>query len=67
MQRKPFLITAALVLFGLLLNTLGLVIAMTALILMSAGASEAFRLEWTATAGLIALRKGTRRANATDG
>lgn len=53
---KPLLlITGGLVLFGLLLNTLGFVIAMTALILVSASASEAFRLEWRATAGLIAL------------
>jgi hypothetical protein len=53
---KPLLlITGAIVAFGVLLNTLGLVVAMTALILMSAAASEAFRFEWRATVGLVAL------------
>jgi len=53
---KPLLlITAAIVGFGVLLNILGLVIAMTVLILMSAAASEAFRFEWRATAGVVAL------------
>ena len=53
---KPLLlITGALVAFGLLLNTLGLVAALTVLILMSAAASEHFRLQWSAAAGLVAL------------
>ncbi len=53
---KPLLlITGAIVAFGVLLNTLGLVVAMTVLILMSAAASEAFRFEWRATVGLVAL------------
>ena len=53
---KPLLlITGGLVAFGVLLNTLGLVVAMTVLILMSAAASEAFRFEWKATVGLVAL------------
>jgi hypothetical protein len=53
---KPLLlVTGAVVAFGLLLNTLGLVIALTALIVMSAAASERFRFQWSAAAGLVAL------------
>ena len=53
---KPLLlITGAVAAFGLLLNPLGLLVAMAVLILMSAAASEAFRFEWSATAGLVAL------------
>lgn len=53
---KPLLlITAAVVAFGFLLNTAGLVIAMAVLILMSAAASQAFRFQWTAMAGIVAL------------
>jgi len=53
---KPLLlITAAVVAFGFLLNTAGLVIAMAVLILMSAAASQAFRFQWTATVGIIGL------------
>jgi Tripartite tricarboxylate transporter TctB family len=53
---KPLLlITGSVVAFGLLLNTLGLVIALTVLILMSAAASDRFRFQWDAAAGLVAL------------
>jgi hypothetical protein len=53
---KPLLlITTAVVAFGVLLNTFGLVIAIAVLILMSAAASRAFHFEWTATAGIIVL------------
>ena len=53
---KPLLlITAAVVAFGFLLNTAGLVIAMVVLILMSAAASQAFQFQWTAMAGIVAL------------
>ncbi|HEY7383053.1 MAG TPA: tripartite tricarboxylate transporter TctB family protein [Beijerinckiaceae bacterium] len=53
---KPLLlITGGLVAFGLLLDPLGLVVAMTLLILMSAAASEHFRFQWRAAAGVVAL------------
>ena len=41
--------------FGILLPTAGLVIAMLVMVLMSAAASEKFRFEWAATAGLVVL------------
>jgi hypothetical protein len=53
---KPLLlITGAVVAFGLLLDTIGLVIALAVLIVMSAAASERFRFQWSAAAGLVAL------------
>ncbi|HEX2724187.1 MAG TPA: tripartite tricarboxylate transporter TctB family protein, partial [Beijerinckiaceae bacterium] len=44
-----------LVALGLLLEPLGLVAALAVLILMSAAASEHFRFQWSAAAGLVAL------------
>jgi hypothetical protein len=53
---KPLiLITGAVVAFGLLLNGLGLIAALAALVVMSAAASEAFRFDWKATLGAVAL------------
>jgi hypothetical protein len=49
------LIILATVLFGFLVNRAGLVIALLALVLVSAAASEKFRFEWQAVLGLIAL------------
>jgi hypothetical protein len=49
------LVVGSVVAFGVLLPTAGLIIAMTVMVLMSAGASSKFRFEWTATAGLIGL------------
>jgi hypothetical protein len=53
--KAGFLIIVATVLFGLLVNRAGLVIALLALVLVSAAASEKFRFEWKAVAGLIVL------------
>jgi hypothetical protein len=50
-----FLIILATVLFGLLVNRAGLIIALLALVLVSAAASEKFRFDWKATLGLIVL------------
>jgi hypothetical protein len=50
-----FLIILATVLFGVLINRAGLIIALLALVLVSAAASEKFRFDWKATAGLIVL------------
>jgi hypothetical protein len=53
---KPLLlITGAIAAFGLLLDRLGLVVALVVLIVMSAAASEHFRFRWSAAAGLVAL------------
>lgn len=53
---KPvLLITGAVLAFGFLLNRLGLVIAMAVLIVLSAAASQAFRVHGPAAAGLVAL------------
>ena len=49
------LVVGSVIAFGLLLPTAGLIVAMTVLVLMSAAASEKFRFEWKATAGLVAL------------
>jgi hypothetical protein len=49
------LIILATILFGYLINRAGLIIALLALVLVSAAASEKFRFEWQAVAGLIAL------------
>jgi Tripartite tricarboxylate transporter TctB family len=49
------LILAGVVSFGFLLPTLGLVVAMVVLVLLSAAASAKFRFEWGAVAGLVAL------------
>jgi len=48
-------ITGATVLFGFLLRPAGLVPALLALILCSAAASSKFRLDWRATALMVAL------------
>ena len=53
---KPLvLVTGATVLFGLLLPTLGLVVALFALALVAAAASRMFRFDLGAAAGLVAL------------
>ncbi len=49
------LVIGSVVAFGILLPTAGLVIAMLVMVLMSAAASEKFRFEWAATAGLVGL------------
>jgi hypothetical protein len=49
------LVTAATVLFGLLLRPAGLVPALVALILVGASASSRFRFEWRAGALMLAL------------
>ena len=49
------LVVGSVVAFGLLLPTAGLIVAMTVLVLMSAAASEKFRFEVKATAGLVGL------------
>ena len=53
--RAIALVIGSVVAFGLLLPTAGLVIAMLVMVLMSAAASEKFRFEWAATAGLVGL------------
>jgi hypothetical protein len=53
---KPLsLVLAATALFGALINTAGLVIALTVLVLVSAAASAHFRFDWRAALGLIVL------------
>ena len=53
---KPLLlITGGTVLFGILLPTAGFVISVVVFALISAAASERFRLEWRALLGLLAL------------
>jgi hypothetical protein len=53
--RPMFLILLATALFGILLPRAGLVIALLVLCLVSAAASNQFRFDWKATAGLIGL------------
>ena len=53
--RAIALVIGSVVAFGILLPTAGLVIAMLVMVLMSAAASEKFRFEWAATAGLVVL------------
>jgi hypothetical protein len=53
--KAGFLIIFATLLFGFLINRAGLIIALLALVLVSAAASEKFRFEWTAVLGLIVL------------
>ena len=53
---KPLvLVLVGTALFGALVGTLGLVIALLALVLTSAAASEKFRFDWRAALGLVAL------------
>ena len=53
---KPLvLVLGGTALFGALINTGGLVIALLALVLPSAAASEKFRFDWWAVLGLVAL------------
>ena len=53
---KPLaLVLAGTALFGTLINTAGLVIALLVLVLLSAAASEKFRFDWRAALGLVAL------------
>jgi hypothetical protein len=53
--KAGFLVILATVLFGVLINRAGLIIALLALVLVSAAASEKFRFEWKAAAGLFVL------------
>jgi Tripartite tricarboxylate transporter TctB family len=53
---KPLaLVLVGTALFGALVGTLGLIIALLALVLTSAAASERFRFDWRAALGLVAL------------
>ncbi len=53
---KPLvLVLGSTVLFGLLLERAGLIVALAALVLVSAAASKAFRVDWRALLGLLAL------------
>jgi hypothetical protein len=53
---KPLaLVLTGTALFGTLINTAGLVIALLALVLLSAAASEKFRFDWWAVLGLVGL------------
>ena len=53
---KPLaLVLGGTALFGALINTGGLVIALLALVLPSAAASEKFRFDWWAVLGLVGL------------
>ena len=53
---KPMvLVLVGTALFGALISTLGLIIALLALVLTSAAASEKFRFDWRAALGLVAL------------
>ena len=53
---KPLvLVLVGTALFGALVGTLGLVVALLALVLTSAAASEKFRFDWRAALGLVAL------------
>jgi hypothetical protein len=49
------LVTAGTALFGMLLRPAGLVLALLALVLVSAAASARFRLDWRALALMVAL------------
>lgn len=49
------LVIGSVIAFGFLLPRVGLVLAMLVMVLMSAAASEKFRFEWTAVAGLAGL------------
>ena len=49
------LVLGATTLFGLLIHTAGLIIALLALVLTSAAASEKFTFDWKAVAGLVVL------------
>jgi len=53
---KPLLLVlASVVAFGLLLPALGLIITLIIVVVLGAAASQHFRLNWVATAGLIGL------------
>lgn len=53
---KPItMVIGATVLFGLLLRPAGLIVALLALILLSAAASSQFRFEWRASAAMVGL------------
>jgi hypothetical protein len=49
------LVTTAVVLFGVLLRPAGLIVALVALILVSAAASSRFRFDWRALALMVVL------------
>lgn len=53
---KPLmLLSLACLLFGAFINTAGLIVALLALVLVSAAASQEFRLDWRAALGLVGL------------
>jgi Tripartite tricarboxylate transporter TctB family len=53
--KQIVLVIGATVLFGALINTAGLIVALLVLVLVSAAASEHFKFDWRATLGLVAL------------
>jgi Tripartite tricarboxylate transporter TctB family len=53
--KQTVVIIAAVLAFGLLINTAGLIVALLVLVLLSARASAHFRFDWLAVLGLIAL------------
>jgi Tripartite tricarboxylate transporter TctB family len=53
--KQIVLVIGATVLFGALINTAGLIVALLVLVLVSAAASEHFAFDWKATLGLVAL------------
>jgi putative tricarboxylic transport membrane protein len=53
--KAAILIIGATVLFGFLIIRAGLIVALLALVLVSAAASEKFRFDWKALAGLVVL------------
>jgi hypothetical protein len=53
--KAAVLVIGATLLFGFLLPRAGFIVALLVLLLVSASASEKFRFEWKAVAGLVAL------------
>ncbi len=53
--RAGLLVIGSVLAFAFLIDTLGLIAAIVAMVLLSAAASEKFRFEWKATVGLVGL------------
>jgi hypothetical protein len=53
--RAGLLVIGSVIAFAFLIDTLGLIAAIVAMVLLSAAASDKFRFEWKATAGLVGL------------
>jgi len=53
--RAGILVIGSVLAFAVLIDTLGLIAAIVAMVLLSAAASDKFRFEWKATVGLIGL------------